>query len=80
MPAIPLPQFADRDFVLTDFGGQAGGAFDNTAAIGRAIQACHDAGGGRVVVPAGRWLAGPVHFPSNVDLHLAPRRRAGVHG
>lgn len=35
-----------------------------------AIAACHAAGGGRVVVPAGRHETGPVHLKSNVELHL----------
>ncbi|MFC0169135.1 glycoside hydrolase family 28 protein [Pseudoduganella danionis] len=37
-----------------------------------AIQACHDAGGGRVVIPKGRWYcAGPIVLRSNVHVHLA---------
>ncbi|WP_374358574.1 glycoside hydrolase family 28 protein [Pseudoduganella danionis] len=37
-----------------------------------AIQACHDAGGGRVVIPRGRWYcAGPIVLRSNVHVHLA---------
>lgn len=42
-----------------------------TNAIRRAIQACHDSGGGRVIVPRGRWLTGAIHLRSNVSLHLA---------
>lgn len=34
------------------------------------IDACFAAGGGRVVVPAGRWKTGPLHLKSNVELHL----------
>ncbi len=41
-----------------------------TAAIRRAIEACSAAGGGRVVVPAGRFLTGAVHLDSNVNLHV----------
>ncbi|MBQ0895726.1 hypothetical protein KBX37_21945 [Micromonospora sp. U56] len=43
---------------------------DCTAAIRAAISACHDAGGGRVVVPAGRFATGAVHLLSDVNLHL----------
>jgi len=39
--------------------------------VARAIAACHGAGGGRVVVPAGVWLTGAIHLKSNVNLHLA---------
>jgi hypothetical protein len=36
-----------------------------------AIAACAEAGGGRVLVPAGTWSTGPIHLPSNIDLHVA---------
>ena len=39
-------------------------------AIAKAIVACNKAGGGRVVIPEGEWLTGPIHFQSNVNLHL----------
>lgn len=69
---IVAPTFPDRDFVITDFGAQAGGETDARPALGRAIEACVAAGGGRVVVPAGLFLTnGPVHLRSNVNLHLA---------
>ena len=51
---------------------------DCTAAIRAAIAACSAAGGGRVVVPAGRFLTGAVHLASNVNLHVTSRRDAGV--
>lgn len=68
MPAIKVPVFPKRDFPVTDFGAKEGE--DISKAIGRAISACHDAGGGRVVIPRGNWLTGKVHFQSNVNLHL----------
>ena len=42
----------------------------NTAAIQKAIDACSAAGGGTVVVPAGRFLTGPLKLASNLNLHL----------
>ena len=71
MPPIVIPVFPTQEFVITDFGATPGGTVDNTAAIDRAVTACHAAGGGHVVVPAGQWSTGPIHFQSNVDLHLA---------
>ena len=68
---IVPPTFPDRDFDITRYGAQSGGATDCTAAIRAAIDACSSAGGGRVVVPAGRFLTGPVHLKSRVNLHLA---------
>jgi len=70
MPGYREPTFADRTFDITDFGAESGGEAMNTQAIARAIAACHEAGGGRVLVPTGVWLTGPVHFQSNVELHL----------
>jgi len=65
-PAIPA-----RDFPLADFGGRAGGGHDNSGAFRAAIEACHRAGGGRVVVPAGDFLTGPIHLKSRVALHVS---------
>ena len=41
-------------------------------AINSAINAAAAQGGGRVVVPAGRWLCGQVVLRSCVELHLSP--------
>jgi polygalacturonase len=54
-----------------ELGTPAADAPDCYAAIKAAIQACHDAGGGRVVIPAGDWfVAGPIVLLSNVNVHL----------
>lgn len=62
--------FPGRRFVITRYGAKAGGEYNNTKAIAKAIKACNKAGGGMVVVPKGEWLTGPVHFMNNVNLHL----------
>jgi polygalacturonase len=50
----------------------APGSTDCRAAIADAIAACHKAGGGRVLIPAGDWYcAGPIVLLSNVHVHLA---------
>lgn len=67
---IKPPTFPHRDFLITDYGAEPGGANDCTDALRRAIAACGKAGGGRVVVPSGEFLTGPVHLLSNVELHL----------
>jgi polygalacturonase len=67
---IVAPTFPDRDVRVTDHGAVGDGTTDNTAAFRAAIQACASAGGGRVVVPEGRWLTGPIHLRSNVNLHV----------
>ena len=67
---IVAPKFPRHDFVITDFGAVADGKTDCTTAIARAIGACAEKGGGRVVIPAGEFLTGPIHLKSNVNLHL----------
>ena len=47
------------------------GATDCYHAFAAAIAACHQAGGGRVVIPSGNWYcAGPIALLSNVHVHL----------
>ena len=69
MPAIAVPQFAERDFSIADFGAKEG--VKSTEAFAKAMATCEAAGGGRVVVPKGTWLTGAVHFRNNCNLHLA---------
>jgi polygalacturonase len=68
MPPIRVPVFPERDFMVTDFGAKE--SADITTAIREAITACHKVGGGRVVIPKGRWKTGKVHLLSHVNLHL----------
>jgi polygalacturonase len=74
MPQLERPTFPDRTFDIRDHGAVAlGGAepVKNTAAINGAIEAAHRAGGGKVLIPAGEWLTGPIHLLSQVNLHVA---------
>lgn len=71
MPAVPLPVFSDKVFSIADFGGMADGKTLNTDAFAKAIDACTKAGGGKVLVPEGKWLTGPVELKSNVNLHVS---------
>ena len=66
---VNVPEFAARDFSIADFGAKEG--VKSTEAFARAMAACEANGGGRVVVPKGKWLTGAVHFRSNCNLHLA---------
>ena len=70
MEPIKVFVYPQKDFPITKYGAIEGGEVINTKAIAEAIDACNKAGGGRVVVPAGTWLTGPIHFKSNVNLHL----------
>ncbi len=68
---IHPPVFPARDFPITDFGGVGDGSTDATGALKAAIEACHRAGGGRVIVPPGEFLTGPVRLLSNVNLYVS---------
>jgi len=70
MPSIQLPEFPDKTFNVKDYGAIGDGHFMNTAAFQRAIDACSAARGGKVLIPAGLWLTGPIQMKSNVNLHL----------
>lgn len=69
---IKVPVFPKQDFLITDFGANTGDSLQaNQVAFAKVIDACHKAGGGRVVVPSGQYLVnGPIHLKSNVNLHL----------
>ena len=68
---VRAPVFPDRTFDITTFGALPDGKTLNTAAIAKAIEACAKSGGGRVLVPAGRFLTGAIHLESNVELHVS---------
>lgn len=58
------------DYAITDFGAVADGVTNNREAIQAAVDRAHEAGGGRVVVPTGRFLSGAIVLKSHVTLHL----------
>ena len=69
---IKQPEFPHREFLITDHGAIGDGKTDCKSAFEKAIEACQEAGGGRVVVPKGTWLVqGPIHLKSNVELNTA---------
>ena len=68
---IVAPEFPNKDFNITDFGAIPDGQTDCRSSILDAISACHKAGGGRVIIPAGDYISeGPLLLKSNVNLHL----------
>src|SRR5205823_3209319 len=60
-----------QTFNVLDYGAIADGRSINTNAIRKAINACAAAGGGRVWLPAGTYLTGPIVLKSGIDLHVA---------
>ena len=69
--SIPNPaDFKGTTFNIADYGAVPNGKTLNTAAIQKAIDACASHEGGRVEIPAGTFLSGPIELASNMDLHL----------
>lgn len=60
----------DNTVSIADFGGVGDGAALNTEAFRKAISALTKKGGGRLVVPQGVWLTGPIVLKDNIDLHI----------
>ena len=58
------------DYSILRYGAVADGVTNCAAAIQQAVDAAAAAGGGRVIVPAGRFLSGSVLLKDNVELHL----------
>jgi polygalacturonase len=67
---IQAPVFPRKDFPAARYGATADGRTDCSTAIARAIDACSQADGGRVVLPKGVCLAGPIRLKSHVNLFL----------
>lgn len=59
------------DFLITDFGAKPGIAELNTIPINKAVEACYENGGGRVVVPAGIFRTGTIVLKDHVELYLS---------
>lgn len=58
-------------FDICEYGACPDGKTMNTKAIQQAIEACHQAGGGKVLCGPGSFMTGSLVLKSNVELHLA---------
>lgn len=70
MPEIELPVIPGEVYNIKDYGAVGDGLTNDQLAIQLAIDTCAAQGGGKVVIPAGLWLTGPIRLKSNVELHL----------
>src|SRR4030088_2960374 len=55
---------------VRDFGAKGDGIAKDTGAIQRAIDGATKQGDGTVLLPAGRYISGPIHLKSNITVHL----------
>ncbi|KHF40237.1 glycoside hydrolase family 28 protein [Halalkalibacter okhensis] len=67
---ITMPIIPNEIFTITDYGAVGDGVVDNTESIAQTINACKNAGGGKVIIPAGVWLTGPIQLISHLNLHI----------
>ena len=66
---IELPNINDKEYDITNYGAVSGGVVSNTKAFSTAVELASETGG-RVIVPDGIWLTGPIELKSGVELHL----------
>lgn len=72
MEKVQRPQIPSNEVDIRDFGGVGDGVVLNSTAFAQAIEALSEVGGGRLVVPKGVWLTGPITLKDNIDLHIKP--------
>lgn len=69
MPKVEQPVFPDYSVNILQFGAKSDGITLNTKAINDAINDVNTHGGGKVIIPEGLWLTGPIELLSNVNLY-----------
>lgn len=68
---IQLPSIPNNKFLITKFGAKGDSVTNCKPAFDKAMKACLKKQGGTIVVPKGVYtINGPIHFVSNVKLHL----------
>lgn len=70
LPVITSLSFPEKECLITSYGAKSDEITDNTEAIRRAIADCSSKGGGKVVVPNGNFLTGPIVLKNNINLFL----------
>lgn len=76
VPAFVRPSFPTRTFNVVAFGADNKGVKKSTEAFAKAVAAAKRAGGGRIFVPPGKYLTGPIQITSdngscdNIDLNV----------
>lgn len=70
MPRVQEPVFRANSINIADLGAVADGQTLNCHLFAKAIDSLASIGGGKVIVPAGLWLTGPIVMKSNINLHL----------
>jgi parallel beta-helix repeat protein len=61
---------AQKEYNIINYGAKPDGVTNNVSAIQKAIDDATKAGGGKVLIPRGRFLSGVIHLKSNVELNI----------
>lgn len=69
MPRVKEPAIPANSVSITDFGAKSGGQLLCSKAFLDAIDALSRRGGGRLVIPRGIWLTGPITLKSNIEIY-----------
>ena len=67
---VSLPQIPANTVSITEVGGVGDDVTLNTEAFENGIKKLTKLGGGKLNVPQGIWLTGPIQLKDNIELHL----------
>lgn len=65
-----IAAFAQKDYNIVNYGAKPGLSDNNAVHIQKAIDAAAADGGGKVIIPAGNYVTGPLLLKSMVELHF----------
>ncbi len=69
---IPKSVMETGSLSIFEFGAVGDGKTANTSYIQKAIDTVSNAGGGTIIIPAGKYLTGTIQLKDNVFLYLTP--------
>src|SRR5512137_2761339 len=69
MSKVQEPVFPKNSVSIADFGAKNGGQELCTKSFADAIETLSRKGGGRLIIPRGTWLTGPIILKSNIEIH-----------
>lgn len=70
MAKIPEPLIPHNEFNILDFGAENSELFRINKAFYAAQAEATKQGGGKIIIPKGKWESGPIHLESNIELHF----------
>lgn len=70
---IVVPNFSNQTYDITAYGAVGDGVTDCTESFKTAITKCSKNGGGKVIVPEGHFVTGPIYLMSNVNLNVTEK-------